>query len=61
MSNPGSGEAINKGCTCPIMDNCGGKEDHPVIISRVKAGMGDGFWRSSDCPLHGRKIVREDE
>lgn len=40
--NPGSKEAVDKGCLCPILDNHHGK------------GLGNGmFWRNQKCPLHG--------
>jgi hypothetical protein len=39
--NPGSKEAEELGCTCPIIDNHFGK------------GLPTGdFWISEDCPLH---------
>ena len=42
---PGSDEALERGCTCPVMDNAHGKG----------TGTGDppDWWVSSDCPLHG--------
>jgi hypothetical protein len=41
--NPGSREAVEAGCTCPVLDNCHGAghlggPDHIVVMS---------------CPLHG--------
>ena len=42
--NPGSPEAVAKGCTCPVIDNHHGR------------GFGvDGkqFWMDGGCPLHG--------
>lgn len=42
--NPGSEEARNLGCTCPVLDNCHGKG----VMMR-----GDTFWMAEDCPLHG--------
>ena len=36
--NPGSDEAIAKGCTCPVLDNGHGKGYFQVI--------------RADCPLH---------
>ncbi len=39
--NPGSKEAQDQGCTCPVLDNNHGK------------GVGGLFWMNSDCPLHG--------
>lgn len=49
VPNPGSKEAVKKGCCCPIMDN------------RRGTGMyidGNGmqiFVISEECKLHGRK------
>jgi len=45
--NPGSDEAIEQGCTCPVYDN-----------ARGKGIMGEerfGFWLNKYCPLHGEK------
>lgn len=39
---PGSEEAIEKGCRCPVIDNHYGKGN----------SLGQ-FWISGDCPLHG--------
>jgi len=47
--NPGSKEAIDQGCTCPIMDNHYGKG------RSVKDGKAT-FIFSSDCPIHGRGV-----
>ncbi len=43
--NPGSEEAIAKGCTCPVLDNCHGRGAY---------GNADryGFWYDAGCPLH---------
>jgi len=43
--NPGSKEAIDRGCTCPVMDNCFGRG----------SGFG-GFWIDDTCPIHGKLI-----
>ena len=48
--NPGSPEAIEAGCICPVMDNNHGRgvyigeNEHPI------------FWQNMDCPVHGTKI-----
>ena len=43
--NPGSDEALDLGCSCPVLDNAHGAglpyPDGPV------------FWVNKDCPLHG--------
>lgn len=41
--NPGSKEAINKGCTCPVMDNGYG---------RGYMGQEGMFVYNTTCPLH---------
>lgn len=41
--NPGSDEALDKGCLCPVLDNGHGKK---------RDGL---FWMNIDCPLHGVK------
>lgn len=41
--NPGSDEAVEKGCTCPVLDNGRGDE---------KLGNTRGFWITENCPLH---------
>ena len=43
--NPGSDEAIECGCTCPVLDNHYG---HGVPNSNG----GVDFWYTSDCPVH---------
>ena len=45
--NPGSMLAIEKGCTCPVLDNNYGK------------GVSGLFWMDEKCPLHGAKIRKE--
>jgi hypothetical protein len=41
--NPGSDEARELGCRCPVMDNNHGKwPPYPP----------DGWWMRADCPLH---------
>jgi hypothetical protein len=53
--NPGTKEAIEQNCTCPILDNNWG------------AGIGKNdkgetlFWYSLDCPLHGHLLTDEVE
>lgn len=43
---PGSPEAVDAGCTCPVMDNGHGRGVY---------GDGEryGWWISEHCPLHG--------
>lgn len=49
--NPGSDEAINLGCTCPVLDNghgngCGRKDESGNPL----------FWINGNCPVHGGRI-----
>ena len=47
--NPGSKAAIALGCSCPVLDNNHG----------FGCGWGKGvFWRTEDCPLHGRRVKK---
>jgi len=48
--NPGSPEAIEKGCACPILDNAHGRG----YMGGVKDQNGGViFVMRADCPLHG--------
>lgn len=38
--NPGSPEAVEAGCTCPVLDNAHGE------------GIRGAFWINDDCPVH---------
>lgn len=44
--NPGSAEAIKKGCRCPVLDNNYGRG---VPWGGEGAFM---FWYTADCPVH---------
>lgn len=49
--NPGSKEAIEAGCTCPVMDN-----RHGIGITMVDPRTKEviqAFWRDATCRLHG--------
>lgn len=41
---PGSDDAIEQGCTCPVMDNGRGYG---------YMGMAGVYFMQADCPLHG--------
>lgn len=45
LPKPGSDEALDQGCTCPVLDNGHG---------RGYMGMPGRFVMSADCPLHGK-------
>jgi hypothetical protein len=49
---PGSDEAIQIGCTCPVMDNAHGQGAY---------GQPDTFWVSVDCPVHGTKKEKKSD
>jgi len=46
--NPGSVEAIARGCTCPVVDNGHGRGCGEDDAGRPK------FWINMRCPIHGR-------
>lgn len=50
--NPGSDEAIDLGCTCPVLDNGRGSEE---------LGKTRGFWIAGGCPLHDKSANPEEE
>lgn len=41
VPSPGSEEAVDMGCSCPVMDN------------RYGRGGLVGYWISAECPIHG--------
>ena len=52
--NPGSLEAIEAGCECPVLDN-----EHGAGCFQV-----DGepmFWITGTCPIHGVEADNEQE
>jgi len=50
--NPGSKEAVEKGCTCPTMDNGHGEGSGYFDENRKPL-----FWITVDCPLHSKEKV----
>ena len=54
LPKPGSKEAIEQGCTCPVLDNAHGKGI---------GGMGEqfGWWINEDCPIHNTKKTFEEK
>lgn len=48
MLNPGSDEAVEAGCSCPIVDNNHG----------ISAPLPDDCWVVNlDCPIHGQGVL----
>lgn len=45
---PGSAEARERGCTCPVLDNGHGKGS-----GRVSEAGEPLYWIFGNCPLHG--------
>ncbi len=52
IPNPGSKQAIKVGCNCPTMDNANGEGI---------GALGDEFWITGDCLLHGFKDWSENK
>lgn len=50
--NPGSDEAVDQGCTCPVLDNGRGNEE----LGKVR-----GFWINAGCPLHDERTQHKKE
>lgn len=53
--NPGSPEAIAKGCSCPRIDNGNGKG---AMIGRRGEPV---FWITTTCPVHGTPLDKPDD
>lgn len=53
IPNPGTAEAVEAGCTCPVMDNHYG---HGVPF-----GKGVQFWYTEGCPVHTNKEESKDD
>jgi len=51
--NPGSQEAIDAGCRCPVMDN------HYGAGAYNDENGEPLFWINEDCPIHGKEKVNE--
>ncbi|GEB79738.1 hypothetical protein DDE01_11530 [Desulfovibrio desulfuricans] len=50
--NPGSEEAVSRGCTCPVMDNSYGRG----YMGGVKDASGNTvFVVNEECPVHGQE------
>ena len=52
--NPGSDEAIEQGCLCPVLDN-----NHGLGVS-----TSDGqnlFWQSCSCPVHVFNVDKNED
>jgi hypothetical protein len=47
--NPGSDAAIERGCTCPVMDNHRGQG--------IPTDAGTCFYYSGDCPVHSHPVT----
>ncbi len=43
---PGSPEAVQRGCACPVIDNGHGR-------GHLGEGEKYGWWMNASCPLHG--------
>jgi hypothetical protein len=50
--NPGSDEAREQGCKCPILDNNHGK---------FAPWPPDGWWMVKSCPVHFPSALEEEE
>lgn len=55
--NPGSQEAIDQGCECPVMDNLNGR-GFPVTTDEGELQI--AYWINGNCPIHGAKKKAED-
>ncbi len=55
---PGSPEAVDAGCRCPVLDNARGRG----YLGGVKSSDGSTVYvYSGDCPLHGSWLREKEE
>ena len=54
---PGSDEAIEQGCKCPVMDNFNGRG---IPITTEEGELQVAYWMTADCPLHGLKDKQQE-
>jgi hypothetical protein len=50
---PGSKEAVEAGCNCPVIDNHHG-EGIPMVNPDTKE-VQRAYWMTADCVIHGIK------
>lgn len=51
--HPGSPAAVERGCSCPVLDNSHGQG---IFGGEVKDVEGHPlFWINAKCPLHGTR------
>lgn len=55
VPNPGSDEAVARGCTCRPLLNARGFDDAMANPTVSLAGQIYTFWMSGDCPVHNPK------
>lgn len=53
LPNPGSPEAVDRGCTCAVIDNHYGRGFGPADRPE--------FWITISCPLHGLKETDDED
>lgn len=51
IPNPGSPEALDQGCQCPVSDNHHGQG--------MPYPSGLAWWISAECPLHTPQLKRD--
>jgi hypothetical protein len=56
--NPGTKEAIEAGCTCPVMDNNYGKG---IPIKTKDGTIQTAYWMEDNCPLHGLPELKAED
>ena len=47
--NPGTKEAIEAGCICPVLDNNHGKG---IPVKTKDGTIQTGYWMDGACPIH---------
>lgn len=54
--NPGSKEALDQGCSCPVLDNHRGAGVPWPREDGLDPNEHPSFWINAECPLHGGMV-----
>lgn len=52
IPNPGTPEAVEQGCTCPVLDNNHGSG---IVFTYKDGTTRTAYWINGECKLHNGK------
>lgn len=52
--NPGSDQALDQGCICPVLDNCHGRfAPFPATTAADGRELPEAWYIHAECSMHG--------